>query len=182
MATSEKSAVSSGIPFMSTFQMAHIAVEVIALGGISFYFNKRISKLEAENEQLVKKMEEMIKNGGGGSGVDPEILESIKGLHGFNATVESHIKKLYGMMNDMRVGRGPQGGTTPHGGPHRQLRPRQPTETLPSISEVCSVDDSSCNSEITPEQMEQDLKDDEPLINSSITALEGVAPKRKLKA
>ena len=60
---------------ISKYMMIHIATEVVVIGGICFYFNKKISKLQNKIDELEKKLVECCnnkENGGSGDGLSPE--------------------------------------------------------------------------------------------------------------
>jgi len=79
------------------FTIAHIAIEVLTIAGIAYYFNKRISALEAMNAELVEKI-----NSISGVEVNTEIVESIKVQEGFNRQIEDNLKRLYGAISGVQ--------------------------------------------------------------------------------
>ncbi len=79
--------------------IAHVAGELVIVGGLSFYFNKKITLLQNEIEELKKKIELLEKNDEeDGGGLTPEQLES---LTKFQTQTTNHINNLYSVLKQI---------------------------------------------------------------------------------
>lgn len=87
--------VKSNIPDLmesSKLMMAHIATEVIVIGGISFFFHKKIAELNAKVVELEKKLEKC----GPISGGIPE-----EQFGQFQQQTTQHINNIYGAIRQI---------------------------------------------------------------------------------
>lgn len=74
----------------SKIMMAHIATEIIVIGGISFLFHKRISELNTKVAELEKKLEKCEGcSGGDSSGITEENFTQ------FQQATTQHINNIY---------------------------------------------------------------------------------------
>lgn len=78
--------------------IAHVAGEIVIIGGISFYFSKKITALQNENEELKKRIESLEKGESGGGGLNPEQLDEFLK---FQKQTTSHINNLYSVLKQI---------------------------------------------------------------------------------
>ncbi len=94
----------TGLPMIT---IAHVVIELIIIGGMGYYFNKRISQVEAQNLLLVEKIKELEECNN--TGVSPDIMNNFKQINEVNTEVNKylsemreHIKQLYGAVREVQ--------------------------------------------------------------------------------
>ncbi len=155
MSTTEVSNTSS-TPSMNYTFIGHIVSEVLVIGGLSFYFNKRISNLEQEVLQL----RESLKNIGGGD--NEELLQ-------FQATTQNHIKNLYSIIQSRENRERENRDSAPILKRPSSLKKEQPKEV--SFSLTPNIEEVSSN-----EDLDKELEDE---IEENVDNLESIPPKKK---
>lgn len=80
----------------SKMLIAHIATEVIVIGGVAFYLNKRISDLTTKVAELEKKLEHFEGCSGGSNGGIPE-----EEFSKFQQQTTNHLKNIYSLIGQI---------------------------------------------------------------------------------
>ena len=77
----------------SKMLIAHIATEVVVIGGVSFFLNKRISDLTAKVSELEKKLEKLEGCSSSNGGIPEEEFNK------FQQQTTNHLKNIYAIIN-----------------------------------------------------------------------------------
>jgi len=158
----------------SKFLIAHIATEVVIIGGVSFYFHKRIAELNLKIAALEKKLEKCEKDG-----VIPSGGVTSEQFNQLSEQTSKHINNIYSAIRQLADNTSqpmrkpspfppqPQKRSSP---PPQVFKPRQPT---PAKVETIEEEKEEVCDEDLDNELEDELKDldDLPHLKLLLSAL-----------
>ncbi len=154
----------------SKMMIGHIAIEVLLLSGLSYYFNTRLAALKTENDELKKEVEllkqkiDIIEENGGGATVLTE--QQLTEFKSFQQNTIQHLNILYGYIDQERKLRA-QSQPQPQP-PQPQLpQPSQPQPQLRSQTSQAKtqISQSKQKQQIQPQKSQINQKTQKPQLN-----------------
>jgi len=142
---------------VSKIMMAHIATEVIVIGGISFLFNKRISELKTKVAELEKKLGELEKREGCSSSPEGGITDEQFGQ--FQQQTTQHINNIYSAIRQIAntVNGGGVGATTSSPTPNNHTHTRTQNGRTPHPQHTVPLKQYPRHHPLHPQNQQQTL-------------------------